>query len=59
MKTGETVKRKGLQDFLNEDSSLTEKITYEEFLDKKLAPNNSDDPIEEVYWDYRRIIDSL
>ena len=49
------LKRKKLQDFLEEDKSLTEKISYEEFLKKKAAPNNTDDSITEVYEKYKKI----
>jgi len=40
---------KGLQQFLDEDASLKEKFTYEEFMNKKSAPDNSDVTIDEAY----------
>ena len=43
---------KSLQGFLNDDASLTEKVSYEQFLEKKTAPNNSDDALGEVYKAY-------
>lgn len=52
-------KTKGLQEFLAEDSSLTEQMTYAEFQDKKAAPNNTDDAIAEVYKAYRAALEKL
>lgn len=50
---------KGLQEFLKEDVSLTEKISYEEFEEKKAAPGNSDDGISEAYRTYRAELEKL
>ena len=50
---------KGLQDFLAEDVSLTDQISYEEFQAKKAAPNNSDNEIAEVYQTYRTAVEKL
>ncbi len=55
----EVKKRKQLQDFLKEDKSLLEKISYEEYLAKKSAPNNSDEPLDKTYRKYREIIEGL
>ena len=55
----EIKKRKQLQDFLNEDKSLLEKISYEEYIAKKSAPNNSDEPLDKTYRKYREIIEAL
>ena len=52
-------KTKGLQDFLTEDASLTEKVTYEEFQNRKAAPNNTDDMIAEAYKAYRDALEKL
>ena len=43
-------------DFIAEDKSLTTKITYEEFENKKAAPGNSDDGIEEAFEAYLAIL---
>ncbi len=52
------IKPKGLQDFLNEDPSLTEKITYEEFENGQKAINMKDDGIAEAYDAYRRVLEA-
>ncbi len=52
------LKPKGLQDFLNEDPSLTEKITYEEFENGQKAINMKDDGIVEAYDAYRRVLEA-
>ena len=50
------IKPKSIQDFLDEDSSLTEKITYEKFMDRQeKVVNIKDDGIEEAYGAYRRV----
>lgn len=48
---------KGLQGFLADDMSLTERVTHEQFLEKKTAPNNSDDELGEVYKVYRAAVE--
>lgn len=53
------VKTKGLSDFLSEDKSLTDTFSYEEFCEKKAAPNNSDDILEDVYRAYRTALEKL
>lgn len=52
------IKPKGLQDFLNEDPSLTEKITYEEFENGQKAINMKDDGIAEAYESYRKDLEA-
>ena len=53
-------KPKGLQDFLNEDSSLTEKITYEEFEKRQqITAIQKDDGVEEAYNGYRKVLKEL
>ena len=49
------VKTKSLQDYLNDDPSLREKISYEEFMAGKAAPKNSDIPFEEAFRAYQRV----
>ena len=53
------VERKGLKDFLKDDPSLTKKISYEEYKNKKSTPNNSDEKLEKAYKDYKRIVKAL
>ncbi|MBR1478734.1 MAG: hypothetical protein IJ608_12380 [Lachnospiraceae bacterium] len=48
--------KKGLVGFLNDDSSLLEETTLEEFETGKVAPDNSDDDIEDAYRTYCRIM---
>lgn len=50
---------KGLREFLAEDTSLMEKITFEEFQNNKTAPDNSDADIEEVYRTYLELTENL
>lgn len=50
---------KGLQDFLTEDESLAEKMTYTDYENKKSAPDNSDRGIREVYETYRTLLEKL
>lgn len=50
---------KGLQDYLAEDASLMEEITYEEFENKKVAPGNSDKSISEAYQVYQKYCANL
>ena len=52
------IKQKGFQDYLNDDQSLTEKITYEEFINSQKATNQKDDGIEEAYDSYRRVLEA-
>lgn len=52
------IKPKNLQDFLDDDKSLTEKITYEEF-QKRNIQENSDDNVDDVYKAYRNAINTL
>lgn len=52
------IKPKGLQDFLNEDASLTEKITYKEFENGQKAINMKDYGIAEAYDAYRRVLEA-
>ena len=52
----EKLKTKGIMDFIAEDGSLSTKITYEEFKNKKAAPNNSDDGIKEAFEAYCTIL---
>ena len=50
---------KGLDDFLLEDSSLTEKMSLEEFNKNGSAPDNSDETIEAAYRSYRSFVDKF
>lgn len=50
---------KGLQEFLAEDESLAEKMTFADYQNKKSAPGNSDRGIREVYETYRTILEKL
>lgn len=52
-------KTKGLQEFLAEDTSLTEQVTYAEFQNKKAAPNNTNDRISEAYKAYCTALERL
>lgn len=47
---GKMLKQKGFKDYLNDDPSLVEKFTYEEFYGQKNAsPVNEDVTIEEAF----------
>lgn len=52
------VKQKGFKDYLNDDPSLTEKITYEEFIYSQKATGQKDDGVEEVYNDYLKVLET-
>lgn len=47
---------KGLEALLEDDPGLREKITYEEYQNGKTIPENSDQPLEEVYQEYRTFL---
>lgn len=53
------IKPKGLQDYLNDDPSLTEKVTYEEFINSQKSTSKKDDVVEEAYNSYLKILDTL
>lgn len=50
---------KGLEQFLEEDPSLRESISYTEFENKKAAPNNSDKKLAVVYQTYCDVVEKL
>lgn len=49
------VKAKGLEEILRESSDLSKKYTYQEYLDGKTVPLNSDDSIDIAYANYRKV----
>lgn len=49
---------KGLYGFLRDDESLMEKITFEEFQNRKPGADNSDETIEKVYREYCRLTET-
>lgn len=49
------IKSKGLKEILEENPSLSRKITYEEYVDGKANPQNSDDHIEIAYANYKKV----
>ena len=49
------IKPKGLEEILEENSTLTQKITYEEYEEGKTVPKNSDITIEAAYANYQKI----
>lgn len=50
------IKQKGLQDYLNDDPSLKEKLTYEEFMSRQ-KQGFDDSGIEEAYEVYRKFME--
>ena len=49
----EQIKTKELKDFIDEDKSLLEKVTHEEFIGKKAAPKDSEEvSIDDAYRSY-------
>lgn len=50
---------KGLNDFLEDDISLKEMITHEEFKEKKAVPDNSDEEIAKVYETYCALVEKI
>lgn len=54
------IKQKGFKDYLNDDPSLTEKITYEDFENSKnIANHRKDDGVEEAYNGYLKVLKEL
>ncbi len=53
------VKPKGLQEYLQDDASLGEKVTYEQFEQKMLTSGNSDYEVERAYRSYRKALEEL
>lgn len=55
------IKPKGLQDFLAEDYSLTEKITFEEFVrrNQEMSIIHKNDGVEEAYNTYLKVLKEL
>lgn len=49
------IKPKGLKEILEENKTLTQKITYEEYDAGKTVPKNSDETIEAAYANYQKI----
>lgn len=49
------VEPKGLAEILEEDISLKTKYSYQEYLDNKIVPHNSDTTLEEAYESYLKI----
>lgn len=49
------IKPKGIKDFIQEDESLTSKITYEEFL--RVESGFDDSGIDEAYKAYKKVIE--
>lgn len=48
---------KGLEALLEDDPGLREKFTYDDYQNGKIIPINSDQPLEEVYKDYRTFVE--
>lgn len=53
------IRQKGFKDILEENTDLTRKYTYEEFLAGKAAPASSDITIEEAYETCKYLFDQL
>lgn len=60
MEGGESMNQiipKGLDELLNDDPSLQEKVTYEDYLAEKRVPDKSDYSIEEGYEEYKAVME--
>lgn len=54
------IKPKGFKDFLAEDPSLTEKITYEEFVRRQQTTTTiKDDGVKDAYNAYLKVLETL
>lgn len=54
------IKPKSIMDFIREDPGLSEKITYEEYMERLNRPGGFDDSgIEEAYEAYKRVIQEI
>lgn len=53
------MKSKGLKEYLEEDPSLTRKLTYEELQNNIVSCTDLDDSIEEAYRTYRNFIENI
>ncbi len=51
----QVIKSKGLKEILAENPSLRRKITYEEYMNGKAVPQNSDESIETAYANFKRV----
>lgn len=51
------MKIKGLEGYLQDDISLSRKITYQEYQRKEAAPGNTDYEIEEAYSEYCEVLE--
>lgn len=48
---------KDLQNYLDDDPGLQEQVTYEEYKEKKVAPGNTDDRLDEAYKYFRQLVE--
>lgn len=53
------IKQKGFKNYLSDDSSLTEKITYEEFKNSQKITEQINDTVDEVYNCYHKVLENL
>lgn len=50
---------KSIMDFIREDPGLSEKITYEEFIERSSKSGFDDNGIEEAYEAYKKVLKEL
>lgn len=50
---------KCLKDILNENPDLSQKVTYDEYLNGACAPQSQDCSIEEAYAAYQEVVQDL
>lgn len=53
------MKSKGLKEYLEDDPSLTQKITYEEFQNSIISCADLDDGVEDAYKTYKQVIENM
>lgn len=49
------IKSKGLKEILKESSSLSQEITYDEYIKGATIPSNSDESLKDAYDNYKKL----
>ena len=55
----EGIRKKVLQDYLEEDSWLAKEISYDEFVGATTPSHDFDEQLSEAYQEYRQVVETL